>query len=94
MHIPCIYDIEWDSGKAASNLKNHGISFEEAVTSLLDPMALVQEDGMSEGEHRWTLMGMSERLRLLVVIYTLRGANRIHLISARKATRKEADQYA
>ncbi len=46
-------DIEWDSDKADSNLKKHGVSFEEAATALLDPMALVQEDAASEGEPRW-----------------------------------------
>jgi len=46
-------EIEWDSDKADSNLKKHGVSFEEAATALLDPMALAQEDGSSEGEPRW-----------------------------------------
>lgn len=87
-------DIEWDVDKAAANLKKHGIRFEEAATSLLDPLALAQEDASSEGEVRWVLVGMSARARLLTVVYTLRGDNRIRLISARKATRKEADYYA
>jgi uncharacterized DUF497 family protein len=43
-------DIEFDPVKAASNLKKHGIRFEEAATCLLDPMALVQEDGDAEGD--------------------------------------------
>ncbi len=90
MHI----DIEWDVDKAAANLKKHGIRFEEAATSLLDPLALAQEDASSEGEARWVLVGMSSRARLLTVVYTLRGDHRIRLISARKATRKEADYYA
>lgn len=87
-------DIEWDRGKAASNLRKHGVSFDEAATSLLDPMALVQEDHDSNDEHRWVLVGMSDKLRLLTVIYTLRGEDRIRLISARKATHMEAEQYA
>jgi uncharacterized DUF497 family protein len=87
-------DIEWDVDKAAANLKKHGIRFEEAATSLLDPLALAQEDASSEGEARWVLVGMSSRARLLTVVYTLRGDHRIRLISARKATRKEADYYA
>ena len=52
-------EIEWDSDKADSNLKKHGVSFEEAATALLDPMALAQEDAASEGEPRWVLIGMS-----------------------------------
>ena len=87
-------DVEWDPGKAAENLKKHGVRFEEAATSLLDPNALAQEDESSEGEARWVLIGMSTNARLLTVVYTLRDENRIRLISARKATRKEASFYA
>ena len=87
-------EIEWDSDKADSNLKKHGVSFEEAATALLDPMALAQEDAAAEGEPRWVLIGMSAQLRLLTVVYTLRRQDRIRLISARRATRKEAKHYA
>lgn len=87
-------DIEWDHGKAAANLEKHGVRFEEAATSLLDPMALAQEDESSEGEGRWVLIGMSASARLLTVVYTLRDESRIRLISARKASRKEASSYA
>jgi uncharacterized DUF497 family protein len=87
-------DLEWDPGKAAENLKKHGVRFEEAATSLLDPNALAQEDECSQGEARWVLIGMSSNARLLTVVYTLRDEKRIRLISARKATRKEASFYA
>ena len=87
-------EIEWDSDKADSNLKKHGVSFEEAATALLDPIALAQEDAASKGEARWVLIGMSARLRLLTVVYTLRRQDRVRLISARRATRKEAKHYA
>jgi len=87
-------DIEWDSDKADSNLRKHGVSFEEAATALLDPMALAQEDAASEREPRWVLIGMSAHMRLLTVVYTLRRQDRVRLISARKATRKEANHYA
>ena len=89
MHV----DIEWDPAKAASNLKKHGISFEEASTVLLDPNALAQPD-TSSTEERWLLMGMSSEARLVTLVYTLRGEDRIRLISARKTTRKEAKHYA
>ena len=68
--------------------------FEEAATSLLDPQALAQEDADSEGEARWLLIGMSASARLLTVVYTLRDEDRIRVISARKATRTEAEYYA
>jgi len=87
-------DIEWDSKKAASNLKKHGVSFEEAATSLLDPMAKALEDPDAESEPRWVLLGMSAQQRLLSVCYTLRRDDRIRLISARLATRKEGKDYA
>lgn len=87
-------EIEWDADKAAANLKKHGVSFEEAATSLLDPLALAQEDEVSSGEARWILIGLSASARLLTVVYTLRPEDRIRLISARKATRKEASYYA
>ena len=56
-------------------------------------MALAQEDPDVEGEARWVLVGSSARARLLTVVYTLRGEESIRLISARKATRKEAKYY-
>lgn len=90
MHI----DIGWDSKKAASNLKKHGVSFEEAATALLDPMAKAQEDPDAEGELRWILLGVSTKPRLLSVVYTLRQDDRIRLIAAREATRNEAKHYA
>jgi uncharacterized DUF497 family protein len=88
-------EIEFDSAKAEKNLKKHGVSFEEAASVLLDPMALVGfEDPDAEGESRWILLGMSTQTRLLTVVYTLRDGERIRLISARKATRSEAKHYA
>ena len=87
-------DIEWDAGKAAVNLRKHGVSFDEVATALLDPSGLAQEDASVLGERRWVLVGMSARMRLLTVIYTLRREDCIRLISARRATRKEAAYYA
>ncbi len=85
--------IEFDSGKAASNLKKHGIHFDEAASCLLDPNALAYEDNDAIGENRWVLLGMSHQARLLVVIYTVRG-EAIRLISARKSTTTETTTYA
>lgn len=87
-------EIEWATEKAAANFAKHGVSFEEAATALLDPMALAQEDIAAQSEPRWILLGMSARLRLLTVVYTVRSGDRIRLISARKATRKESEDYA
>ena len=86
-------EIEYDVSKARKNLKKHGISFEEATTSLYDPMALCTEDPDAKGEFRWILVGQSNQARLLTVVYTLR-EERIRLISARRSTRREAQHYA
>jgi len=87
-------EIEYDPVKAEKNLVKHGISFEEAASALLDPMAIAFEDQDAEGESRWIFLGMSSQGRLLTVVYTLRDGEIIRLISARKATRNEARQYA
>lgn len=86
-------EIEYDHEKAASNLKKHGISFNEAVFALYDPLALSMEDSDVSGEARWLLVGISNRLRVLTVVYTLRG-DTIRIISARLSTRHESKQYA
>jgi uncharacterized DUF497 family protein len=86
-------EIESDPRKAARNLKKHRIHFDEAASCLLDPQALVFEDGDATGESRWVLLGMSNQARLLVVVYTVRDDS-IRLISSRKPTTKEATRYA
>lgn len=85
-------DIEFDRKKAASNLKKHGVSFDEAASTLLDTMALVREDDDTQDEARFLLVGMSNAGHLLTVCYALRGEI-IRLISARPATRNERRQY-
>ncbi len=87
-------DIEWDRKKAASNFRQHKVKYEEAVTALLDVSALVMEDMASLNEQRWILTGMSATGRLLTLVYSIRGESKIRLISARKATSKEAFYYA
>jgi uncharacterized DUF497 family protein len=86
-------NIQFDNRKATSNLRKHGVSFEEAATALLDTNALVSEDGDAEGEQRLVLLGLSSQGRLLTVCYTLRG-EAIRLISARPATATEVSYYA
>jgi len=88
-------EIEFDPKKAVLNIKKHGVSFDEARTSLLDSNALVQEETNSTEESRWVLIGLSHKIRLLTVVYTLRDKEqRIRIISARKATKKETNCYA
>jgi hypothetical protein len=85
---------EWDSAKAAKNLRLHDVSFEEAATVFDDPMFIsVVDVEHSEDEERYITIGWSNRRRLLTVAHTDR-EKRIRLISARKATRREARFYA
>ncbi|NKC15482.1 MAG: BrnT family toxin [Gammaproteobacteria bacterium] len=86
--------VEYDPHKAAANAIKHGVTFEEATSALLDPMALVKEDVFAESESRWILLGMSAAGRLLVVVYTIRGDETVHIISARQASRNESAAYA
>lgn len=85
--------IEYDRVKAVANSKKHGVSFEEAEAVLFDPLAMCMEDPDAKSERRWVVIGMSEQLRLLTVVYTVR-QDRIRIISARKSTRREAKYYA
>ena len=84
---------EWDPQKAKSNLKKHGVSFEEASTAFQDTLSLTIDDPLhSIDEVRVVLIGMSNKNRLLVVVHAERGDN-IRIISARKATKKERKNY-
>lgn len=84
---------EWDPRKAVINRRKHGISFEEAASVFNDPDALVSfDDAHSSIEERWTVIGLSNKLRVLVVTYTRRG-NAVRVISARRAARSEAQEY-
>ena len=84
---------EWHGPKAAANRAKHRVTFEEAATVFGDPFGRIADDPRhSEGEERYALLGQSERRRLLVVMFTERGAA-VHLISARKATRRERREY-
>jgi uncharacterized DUF497 family protein len=87
------YNFEWDPKKAASNLKDHGVSFDEATTVFGDLLALNMPDpDHSEGEQRFLVLGMSQRAALLVVSYAERPP-RTRIISARPATRHERRKY-
>jgi len=85
--------IEWDAKKAKRNLRKHGVSFEEAATTLSDPMAVTGADpDHSDYEQRYVTFGVSARNRLLVVSHTEEDET-IRLISARKASKGERILY-
>ena len=85
-------DFEFDPAKARSNLRKHGVSFAHAEQALRDYMAVTVEDPDAFGEQRFVTLGMDALGRVLVVIHTLRG-EQTRVISARKASRGETEQY-
>ena len=90
-------DIEfsWDARKARQNLWKHKVSFEEAATVFYDESAIEYFDPVhSTDEERFLMLGISGRLRIVVVSYCLRkNGSEIRIISARKATKKEEKVY-
>ena len=85
----------WDETKNRENQRRHGMSFEEAETVFYDERALLIDDpDEPHGEERLVLLGMSERLRTLLVCHCYREQDsEIRIISARKATRAERADY-
>ena len=85
---------DWDEEKAAANLAKHGVSFNEAATVFGDSLGWTYSDpDHSESEQRWITLGMSEEYLVLVVCHTEGDDERVRIISARRATRKERRFY-
>lgn len=86
---------EWDSRKAKSNQKKHGVTFEEAKTVFFDEQAIVYYDpDHSEAEERYIMLGTSYLLNEIVVCHCFRENETIvRIISARKADKDEAGAY-
>jgi len=86
---------EWDLAKARSNLRKHGVSFEEAKSVFYDEFAIQFDDvDNSEEEDRFLMLGLSNQLRILIVCHCEReSGDVIRIISARKATKKERKFY-
>lgn len=85
--------LEWDTAKAVSNLKKHGVSFDEAGSVFLDQLAVSGADpDHSVGESRYITFGISSLGRLLVVSHTHQPGV-IRIISARRVTRAERKIY-
>lgn len=90
------YHVDWDSKKAERNLRKHDISFLEAATVFMDPLAMTLEDSRHE-ERRFHTLGLSSRHRLLLVVHSVVEETvdgwKIRIISARRATRRESRFY-
>ena len=84
---------EWNETKARSNWRRHGVSFELATSIFKDPFAIERlDDRLDYGEPRFVVLGMAEGQVLLFVAYTER-EDRIRIISARRATQHEEEDY-
>jgi hypothetical protein len=85
----------WDDKKNSANQRQDGVSFEEAQTVFFDEYAIEFEDpDHSETEDRFLLLGLSQKLRVLVICHCFRKSeSEIRIISARRATKKEQKVY-
>jgi uncharacterized DUF497 family protein len=89
-----IKEFEWDENKNSINKKKHGVSFQEAKTVFYDTNARVSfDDNHSLDEERFIILGMSSKLNLLIVCHCYRKDDKIRIFSARKATKREKEQY-
>ena len=93
------YDFEWDANKAASNLKKHGVTFEQAASVFLDALSLTVFDAAhSQYEERWFTLGHTAGGLPLAVAHTHQATgsarSRVRIISARPATKQEQHFYA
>jgi uncharacterized DUF497 family protein len=93
------YDFEWDAHKADSNLKKHGVTFEQATSVFLDALSLtVFDEAHSQYEERWFTLGHARDGALLAVSHTYQATSstraRIRIISARSGTKQEKRFYA
>ena len=86
---------EWDENKNQTNIKKHGVSFEEACSVFNDEDALIMNDEFhSQNEERFILIGFSYKYNLLIVCHCYRQNDSvIRIISARKATKTEKKEY-
>ena len=90
--MPLVF--EWDAEKARNNRRKHRVSFDEACTVFDDPLAFIfLDEGHSQGETREIIIGHSIMRRLMILCFTERSTDRIRIISARPATRRERSDY-
>lgn len=88
-------EFTWDERKNRANQRKHGVSFETAALIFDDPFHLSQQDREVEGEMRWQTIGVVNGIYVLMVAHTVEDEkDTIHIVSARKATRRERESYA
>lgn len=84
---------EWDDDKEKANIKNHGISFQEAQEALTCGTVVVLREDARHDEQRFVFLGMCKRLNVLVVVVAYPEETVTRIISARKANKKEGKLY-
>lgn len=86
---------QWDQKKNLANIKKHNVSFEEAKTVFFDEKArLISDPDHSIGEDRFIILGISNKMKLLIVVHIYKENDEvIRIISARKATTTESKYY-
>ena len=94
VELPEILVFEWDEGNEQKNWMRHRVKAEEAEEPFFAQEQLVLEDKphSSEQEVRYILIGKTKQRRMLFIVYTLRG-EKIRIISARNADKKEVELY-
>ena len=83
---------EWDEVKNQINIRKHGIDFADVPDMFNHPMLTRRDDSVACGEERWVSLGWLKAL-VGVVVYTERRGEVVRIISARKATKREARYY-
>ena len=92
------YNCEWDPAKAKQNLRKHKVTFQRAATVFRDPHAVsIFDKEHGQEEDRWITMGTDDSGTILVMIHTFRRIDEssyaVRIISARRATKREREQY-
>jgi uncharacterized DUF497 family protein len=88
--------LEWDPEKARKNLRDHGVSFEDAAAVFADPYRITQEDSVVDGELRWRTIGVALGIVILLLIHLEEDDGKdlfVRMISAREATPGESTDY-
>jgi hypothetical protein len=83
---------EWDSQKAATNIRKHKVKFELACEAFFDPFVCYLDEEIVGTELRERLVGLTTTWLMLYIVYVMRG-DVIRIISARTATREEREMY-
>jgi uncharacterized protein len=87
---------EWDKTKAESNVRKHGVSFDDALSVFDDPYAILEQDRIVDGEARWIALGIVDDESVVVVAHSIQQDETdetIRIISARPANRQERRRY-